>query len=177
LVHFFDAFALIDRLSRLQIFGVPHIIDSRMADLSKPRKGMLALPEERKKIIIVDDTPIVLKLARNALMGQYDVFTAPSAEKMFQFLEKTLPDLILLDVLMPEINGYDAIRLLKSGDKTAGIPVIFLSSRSNPEIEREGFSLLSLGAVDYIVKPFSPQLLLKRVESHIPTCCPPSSSI
>ncbi|MDR3331270.1 MAG: response regulator [Synergistaceae bacterium] len=119
---------------------------------------------ERKKIILVDDTPIILKLARNILMSKYDVFTVPSAEKMFQFLERTLPDLILLDVLMPDVNGYEAIGRLKSDRRTEDIPVIFLTSKSDADSELEGFML---GAVDYIAKPFSPQLLLKRVDVHM----------
>jgi putative two-component system response regulator len=94
-------------------------------------------------------------------MERYNVFTVPSAEKLFRFLEQTLPDLILLDVVMPEINGYEAIGTLKSNPRTADIPVVFLTSKTDTVSELEGFSL---GAVDYISKPFSPQLLLKRVE-------------
>jgi len=105
-----------------------------------------------------------LKLARNTLMSKYDVFTVPSAEKLFQLLEKTEPDIILLDVLMPEMSGYEAIKILKQDDKTAEIPVIFLTSKSDTGSELEGFVL---GAVDYISKPFSPQILLKRVETQV----------
>jgi putative two-component system response regulator len=119
---------------------------------------------ERKKVILVDDNPINLKLARNTLMGKYDVFTVPSAEKLFQLLEKTLPDIILLDVLMPEMSGYEAIGILKKDPRTADIPVLFLTSKSDTSSELEGFTL---GAVDYIAKPFSPQLLLKRVDVHV----------
>ena len=120
--------------------------------------------EGRKKVILVDDNPINLKLARNTLMGKYDVFTVPSAEKLFQLLEKTLPDIILLDVLMPEMSGYEAIKILKADDRTAEIPVIFLTSKADTGSELEGFVL---GAVDYISKPFSPQILLKRVETQV----------
>lgn len=119
---------------------------------------------DRKRIILVDDTPIILKLARNTLMGQYDVFTVPSAEKLFALLKGTMPDLILLDVMMPEMDGYEAIRRLKSHPGTAQIPVIFLTAKTDVNSEIEG---LSLGAVDYITKPFSPQLLLQRVGLHI----------
>ena len=119
---------------------------------------------ERKKVILVDDNPINLKLARNTLMDKYDVFTVPSAEKLFQLLEKALPDIILLDVMMPEMSGYDAIKILKGDPRTAEIPVIFLTSKSDINSELEGFIQ---GAVDYVSKPFSPQLLLKRVDVHM----------
>ena len=120
--------------------------------------------ESLKKVILVDDNPINLKLARNTLMSKYDVFTVPSAEKLFQLLDKTVPDIILLDVLMPEMSGYEAIKVLKASPRTADIPVIFLTSKSDTSSELEGFVL---GAVDYVSKPFSPQLLLKRVDVHV----------
>jgi putative two-component system response regulator len=119
---------------------------------------------DRKIILLADDDPVNLKLARNTLMDTYDVFTMPSAEKMFQFLEQKSPDLILLDVLMPETSGYSAIKILKQDPRTREIPVIFLTSQSDSGSELKGFNL---GAVDYISKPFSPQLLLKRVEVHL----------
>ncbi|MCL2093637.1 MAG: response regulator [Treponema sp.] len=97
-------------------------------------------------------------------MDLYDVFTVPSARKLFQLLERTLPDIILMDVMMPEMSGYDAIKILKDDPRTASIPVIFLTARSDPNSELEGFDQ---GAVDYISKPFSPQLLLKRVGVHV----------
>jgi putative two-component system response regulator len=122
------------------------------------------MPRHRKKVVLVDDNPVNLKLARNTLMEQYDVFTVPSAEKLFRLLERVLPDLILLDVLMPQMNGYEAIEYLKGNPRTASIPVIFLTSKADTISELEGFTL---GAVDYISKPFSPQLLLKRVEVHL----------
>ena len=126
--------------------------------------GVSCMAESRKRVILVDDNPINLKLARNTLMGKYDVFTVPSAEKLFQLLEKTLPDIILLDVLMPEMSGYEAIKILKSDARTADIPVIFLTSKSDASSELEGFEH---GAVDYVSKPFSPQLLIKRVDVHV----------
>ena len=122
------------------------------------------MQQDRKKVILVDDNPINLKLARNTLMGKYDVFTVPSAEKLFQLLEKTLPDIVLLDVMMPGISGYDAIKVLKEDPRTTDIPVIFLTSKNDTNSELEGFTR---GAVDYVSKPFSPQLLLKRVDVHV----------
>jgi putative two-component system response regulator len=120
--------------------------------------------EERKKIILVDDTPVILKIARNTLMSKYDVFTIPSAEKMFQLLEKTLPDMIILDVMMPGMNGYEVIERLKTTPATEHIPVIFLTAKADNDSEMKG---LSLGAVDYIIKPFAPELLLLRVDVHM----------
>jgi putative two-component system response regulator len=122
------------------------------------------MQQDKKKIILVDDNPVDLKLARNSLTGKYDVFTVTSAAKLFQFLERTLPDIILLDVMMPEMDGLTALKILKNDSRTADIPVIFLTSRPEAEDELEGFTL---GAADYIAKPFSPQLLLKRVDVHV----------
>lgn len=79
-------------------------------------------------------------------------------------LERVLPDLILLDVIMPGMGGYEIIRRLKADSRTVNIPVIFLSAKDDLVSELEG---LTLGAVDYITKPFSPPILLKRVENHL----------
>ena len=103
-------------------------------------------------------------MARNALAAKYDVFTVPSGKKLFQVLEKVTPDLILLDIEMPEMNGYDVISELKKTAGTADIPVIFLTAVIDPKSELKG---LGLGAIDYITKPFSQQLLLKRVDVHL----------
>ncbi|MDR3353971.1 MAG: response regulator [Synergistaceae bacterium] len=115
-------------------------------------------------IMIVDDSIANLKVAKNALSEFYDVFTVPSAAKMFDLLKRNKPELILLDIDMPEMNGHEAIKVLKDDPDTRDIPVIFLTGMSSPEDELEG---LSLGAIDYISKPFMPQLLRKRVELHI----------
>ena len=122
------------------------------------------MQHDRKTVILVDDNPINLKLARNTLMEKYDVFTVPSAEKLFQLLEKTSPDIILLDVMMPGMSGYEAIQVLKADPKNSEIPVIFLTAKTDTNSELEGFVH---GAVDYVSKPFSPQLLLKRVDVHV----------
>ena len=127
------------------------------------------MDEDRKKVIIADNNPVNLTLAKNTLSAAYEVFTVPDAESLFQFLETQffetkLPDIILLDVSMPGIDGYEAISILKKDFRTAGIPVIFLTSTDDPPSELRG---LTLGAVDYISKPFSPPILLKRVEAHI----------
>ena len=118
----------------------------------------------RKKIIFVDDQVSNLMIGRNVLSTDYDVFTVPSAEKMLSLVEKVNPDLILLDVEMPEMSGYEAIEQLKTDPKYSDIPVVFLTAKTDPGSELKG---LNLGAIDYITKPFSPPLLLKRIEVHM----------
>jgi class 3 adenylate cyclase len=122
------------------------------------------MADERKLIILVDDNSANLRTGKRVLSEKYTVFTVPSAAKMFDVLEKNNPALILLDIDMPDMNGYEAIRLLKTKEETRNIPVIFLTGKTDTSDELEG---LSLGAIDYIVKPFIPPLLLKRIEVHL----------
>jgi putative two-component system response regulator len=113
---------------------------------------------------MVDDNIINLTLGKSILSQQYEMFTAPSGEKLFKLLEVVKPDILLLDIEMPEMNGYEVIKRLKAFKETANIPVIFLTIRNDNNSELEG---LNFGAVDYITKPFSPALLLKRIEIHL----------
>jgi putative two-component system response regulator len=122
------------------------------------------MEDEKKLVILVDDNPANLRIGKNVLAEKYSVATSPSAEKMFSLLENNSPAMILLDVDMPEMNGYEAIKILKSKPQTKDIPVIFLTARTESDDELEG---LSLGAIDYIIKPFQPPLLLKRIEVHL----------
>ena len=122
------------------------------------------MENEKRLIILVDDNPANLRIGKNVLNEKYAVATAPSAEKMFGLLENNSPAMLLLDVDMPEMNGHEAIKILKSKPQTKDIPVIFLTARTDSDDELEG---LSLGAIDYIVKPFQPPLLLKRIEVHL----------
>jgi len=119
---------------------------------------------DRKKIIAVDDNSQNLSAIKNTLKDIYMVYPTPSAPDMFELLEHVQPDLILLDVEMPEMNGYEAIKKLKSDDKYRDIPVIFLTGMSDAESEKEG---LHLGAVDYIHKPFETPVLLERIKTHL----------
>ena len=118
----------------------------------------------RSKIILVDDIVANLEQGRNMLKTFHAVYPAQSAAKLFEILENVIPDLILLDVNMPEMNGYETIRRLKADERYAGIPVIFLTAQNDVDSELEG---LGLGAADYISKPFSAPLLLKRIENHL----------
>ena len=117
-----------------------------------------------QKIVAVDDNLENLNFLRNTLKDIYEVYPCPCAAKMFDLLKHIQPDLILLDVEMPEINGYEAIKRLKSNDKYREIPVVFLTGRSDEKSEMEG---LKLGAVDYIHKPFVTPLLLQRIKIHL----------
>ncbi|MDR0548680.1 MAG: response regulator [Deltaproteobacteria bacterium] len=125
---------------------------------------MIDVEFQLPKIMVVDDSITNLKCAKTALASIGEIYTVPSAQKMFDLLEKVRPSLILLDITMPEINGLDAIKILKSSPFYTDIPVIFLTSVNSKGSELEG---LCLGAVDYITKPFEPLLLLKRVEIHL----------
>jgi putative two-component system response regulator len=122
------------------------------------------MESKRKRIFLVDDNLSNLTLGKNMLKMFYEVYPIPSAEKLFECMERLVPDLILLDVEMPEIDGYEAIRRLKSSAASADIPVIFLTSKCDEGSELTG---LNLGAVDYVFKPFSAPLLLKRIETHL----------
>jgi putative two-component system response regulator len=118
----------------------------------------------RKKVVLVDDNITNLTVGKNILINDYDIFTVPSGEKLFILLERITPDLILLDIEMPEMNGYEVIKRLTAAKSTADIPFIFLTAKHDSSSELEG---LSLGAMDYISKPFSPPLLLKRIALHL----------
>ena len=105
-------------------------------------------------------------VAKTALDGIYRSFALPSAARMFKLAEKIMPDLVLLDIDMPEMDGFEAMQVLKSDNRLASIPVIFLTAKSDENVEVRGFEL---GALDFINKPFSSPVLLKRIEMHIAT--------
>ena len=117
-----------------------------------------------KTIFIVDDKYTNLTMAEEVLESQYRIMTLSSAAKMFALLEKVIPDLILLDIEMPEMDGFEALQLLKDNKTYSNIPVIFLTSMSSSELEIRG---LQLGAVDFITKPFTDLVLLNRVKNQL----------
>ena len=123
-------------------------------------------PQGRKpSVLIVDDTPENLTLLRGLLKDRYRTLIANSGETALAIARGSEPpDLILLDVMMPEMDGYQVCARLKSGPTTANIPIIFLTARSQVEDEEMGFKL---GAVDYITKPISPPIVLARVKTHL----------
>jgi len=117
-----------------------------------------------KTVFIVDDSDTNLAMAEEALEDHFNVMTLPSAERMFTLLGKMTPDIILLDIEMPEMNGFEALEKLKSDASRAQIPVIFLTGTINTSIQEKSEKL---GAVGIISKPFTPSTLIERINSHI----------
>ena len=118
----------------------------------------------QKTIFVVDDSATSLSVTEDALEEKYQVITLPSAAKMFTLLEKVTPDLILLDVEMPDMDGFGALRRMKDSKSYADIPVIFLTGKADGSTEFRG---LEMGAVDFITKPFVARVLQNRVKIHM----------
>ena len=116
----------------------------------------------RKKIMMVDDDPTILKIGRLMLKEHYDVYPLLSASKLFEILEKVTPDLILLDIMMPEIDGIETLKRLKADERYTRIPVIFVSSIDD---DKSVFEHLKLGAYSDVSKPFTAEELLSRIEN------------
>ena len=117
-----------------------------------------------KTIFIVDDNDTNLMMAKTSLDGMYKTYALPSAARMFKLADKIMPDLILLDINMPEMDGFEAIKVLKSDTKLQSVPVIFLTANEDEASEKRG---LEMGAVDFINKPFSAPDLLERIKRYI----------
>ena len=117
-----------------------------------------------KTIFVVDDSDTSLLTAEESLEEHYQVMTIPSAAKMFVLLEKLTPDMILLDIQMPEIDGFEALERLKANPSYKDIPVIFLTGYIDDDIEARG---RELGALDIITKPFSASVLPGRIAAFL----------
>lgn len=124
----------------------------------------MQLQNSLPKILIVDDEPANLNLLNEILKDSYRVFLASSGKHALTFLERNRPDAIMLDVLMPEMDGYAVIKEIKKRDAIKDIPVIFLTGLDNPNNESIAFKL---GAVDYIAKPIVAESVLNRVATHV----------
>jgi diguanylate cyclase (GGDEF)-like protein len=121
--------------------------------------------DKRPLILIVDDTPLYILLLEEALRKEYRIRVANSGKAAFDIIAKIgAPDLILLDVMMPEMDGYEVCRRLKRSPETNNIPVIFVTAKSDVSDEELG---LKLGAADYIAKPFHLPIVVARVKNHI----------
>ncbi len=117
-----------------------------------------------QSLFVVDDSPMNIKVLGETLQDEYDVRFALNGREALDMIAAYRPDLILLDIRMPEMDGFDVCRRLKAADQTRHIPVIFITSMDETKDEALGFEL---GAVDYIVKPFNPQIVRARVRTHL----------
>jgi diguanylate cyclase (GGDEF)-like protein len=115
-------------------------------------------------ILVVDDSINNIELLSDILSEDYEVIFATSGTKTLEIVTKLLPDLILLDIIMPEMDGYEVIKVLKNKPETAHIPIIFITAKSTTEDMIKGFTI---GAVDYISKPFAPEEVKVRVKTQI----------
>ena len=133
--------------------------------MTQPDLNALPADEGRKTILIVDDAPENLMLLGELLQPHFRVRAANSgARALLVASSDPRPDLVLLDVMMPEMDGYEVINRLKADSVTADIPVIFITAMTAVADEEKG---LALGAVDYITKPFSPAIVLARVRAQL----------
>lgn len=115
-------------------------------------------------ILVVDDTPDNLALASVLLKDKYTVKVANSGARALSIIADSPPELILLDIMMPGMDGYEVCRRIKAQPERADIPLLFLTAKSEVDAEELGFSL---GAVDYIIKPLNPSILLSRIHTHL----------
>lgn len=116
------------------------------------------------RIMVIDDTEANIDILVEILGDDYKVSVAMDGESALEDIKKSHPDLILLDIMMPEMDGYEVCRRLKADPQTRGIPIIFVTAKSDESDETTG---LELGAVDYITKPFSPSIVQARVKTHL----------
>ena len=121
--------------------------------------------EDKKILLVVDDAPANIQVAQSILKDEYKIRVATSGAKALELVKvEPVPDLVLLDVMMPEMDGYEVCIRLKAEESTRNIPVIFLTGKTESADETKG---LEVGAVDYIRKPFSPAIVKARVRTHL----------
>ena len=119
----------------------------------------------REKILIVDDMPANIRILGQLLRDRYDIRIANGGKKALAIAaSENPPDLVLLDIMMPDMDGYEVCRRLKKDERLRNIPVIFITAKGEVEDETKG---LEIGAVDYIIKPFNPSIIMARVKTHL----------
>ena len=117
------------------------------------------------KILVVDDEPVIVRLMEFILARQgYELLVAVDGEEALQKIRAHHPDLVLLDIMMPRIDGYEVARLLRADSETAGLPIIMLSAKAQKEDIRRG---AEVGVDAYVTKPFSPEHLVQVVAEHL----------
>lgn len=119
---------------------------------------------EKRSLLIVDDEKINVLTFKHILGDEYTIYTAKNGQEAIEAAKKYLPDIILLDILMPDMNGYEVLASMKNIKEISEIPVIFVTGLTHIEDEERG---LNLGAADYITKPFSPAIVKLRVKNQI----------
>nr|WP_320165954.1 two-component system response regulator [uncultured Methylophaga sp.] len=125
---------------------------------------MTTIKKYQPRILIVDDEPTNLRVLRQILQNDYALSFARSGKDALALIDKEMPDLILLDIMMPEMTGLEVCQQLKARPDTSHIPIIFVTALQDPDDEARGFDI---GAVDYIIKPIVPSTVLARVKTHI----------
>jgi two-component system, sensor histidine kinase and response regulator len=115
-------------------------------------------------ILVVDDTESYIDQIVGTLDKSFDISVATNGQTAIEYIRENPPDLILLDILMPEMDGYEVCKILKSDEKTKDIPIIFLTAMSQEMDEAKG---LALGAVDYVIKPFNPEIVKARIKNQL----------
>ncbi|OZG74440.1 diguanylate cyclase response regulator [Hahella sp. CCB-MM4] len=124
----------------------------------------LEVEKRRGRILIVDDQPLMIRVIHQIFADEHELFMATSGEQALEFCQNNLPDLVLLDVVMPGMDGLETCRRLKKDERTASIPVIFVTGQTTEEEENECWDA---GCVDFVNKPVNARTLLKRVRSHL----------
>jgi len=119
---------------------------------------------KRQRVLIVDDTIVNIQILGEALGGDYEVLVATNGKDALELAQSQSPDIILLDVIMPDMDGYEVCSHLKSDPLTKAIPIIFITTMNEEESEARG---LEIGAIDYIAKPFSLPIVKARVRNHL----------
>ncbi len=138
----------------------PFATDQRTTDNGPPATDQSGRPN----ILIVDDVPANIRVLQATLMADYDLSAVINGADALRIAMSDSPDLILLDIMMPGMDGYEVCKRLKADPQTRDIPIIFITARSEEEEEAKGFEL---GAVDYVTKPFSPAIVRARIHTHL----------
>jgi diguanylate cyclase (GGDEF)-like protein len=132
--------------------------------MTRPDDPTFGADRARARLLVVDDQPLNIRMLHQILQADYEVFVATSGQAALAFCEAQLPDLILLDVVMPELDGYEVCRRLKLDPRTREIPVVFVTSQSDSTEEEDG---LAAGAVDFIAKSASANVIRARINTLI----------
>lgn len=129
---------------------------------------LMDVPAARARLLVVDDQPINIQVMNQIFADQYQVFMATSGQQALDFCHRTPPDLVLLDIVMPGLDGYEVCTALKAAPDTCDIPVIFVTAHTDAAQETRG---LEVGAVDFISKPVNPAVVRARVKTQLTLKC------